>query len=105
MRTATVSERTPLPSSPSFISRCVAVAGNVKVPSVPIDPQVIAQYQALLKRKFEEIRYITSIRRPEDVLDAAAVWGYVAFRNSSSAAPAQHRAALISLTIARCAYL
>ncbi len=49
---------------------------DVSPPSVPIDPAVIAQYTQVLRRKFEEIRYTTSIRRPQDVLDVAAEWGY-----------------------------
>jgi hypothetical protein len=37
-------------------------------------PVIVRMYDTLLREKFEDIRYTTSVRRPEDVLHAAAAW-------------------------------
>ncbi len=49
------------------------------IPSTPIDAAITIKFQSELRTKFDAIRYVTSIRRPEDILDTAAVWGYAYF--------------------------
>lgn len=40
----------------------------------PFSAVVVAAYDRHLRTCFEDVRYTTSIRRPEDVLHAAAAW-------------------------------
>jgi hypothetical protein len=56
-------------------TECFLPADDSNIPTAPIDAATLLRYQLTLKQKFEEVRYTTSIRRPEDVLETAAIWG------------------------------
>ncbi len=63
--------------STHFVWDASHAVGVEEVPFTPIDQETVQQYQSVLRRKFEDVRYTTTVRRPEDVMDIAAVWGYV----------------------------
>jgi hypothetical protein len=65
---------TPPPPPPSDeIVRMPDEFSDIEL-SETLDPRLKVQLRALLLEKFEDVRYVTSTRRPEDVLAVAAEW-------------------------------